>query len=188
MADRRAALAGPGKGGQSDATGRGTGTPAVVGLSPSRRNGKVAEGFLSYDEIQQAVSRLPAGALWEDRRFSGNAVRVVTAHGLTSHRRGPAVPQALPTVASPRTPASPGTIQAPLDVPQVQRRRTDQVAASQRDLRGGRVGHQDGADQGRAGGGRRRAGRAGRLLPSGRHGGGRVGDGRLKRAGAYYTT
>jgi hypothetical protein len=56
-----------------------------VGLAPSRKNGRVFDGSLSYDEIRQQCAQLPAGALWEDRQFSGNAVRARTARCRQSH-------------------------------------------------------------------------------------------------------
>jgi hypothetical protein len=45
-----------------------------VAVASSRKHGRVLDNSLSYDEIRQQCAQLPAGVLWEDRQFSGNAV------------------------------------------------------------------------------------------------------------------
>ena len=56
-------------------------------LSSSRKNAKVPEGALSYDEIRAECARLPPGALWEDRQFSGTSVRPPPTASPYSHSR-----------------------------------------------------------------------------------------------------
>lgn len=90
-----------------------------VALASSRKNSRVSDGSLSYDEIRQQCAQLPAGALWEDRQFSGNAVRARPACWRQPRGRPAASSWSRGTHRPVRPPEPAGALQAPVDVPQV---------------------------------------------------------------------